>query len=427
MQIIHIIPGSGGSFYCGNCLRDSKYVDALRAKGMEVIKIPMYLPLFADENNLNDIPVFYGAISIYLKQLWPIFRHAPRWFDRLLNSKPALKLASGMAGSTRAKGLEEMTVSMLLGEDGGQEKELDTMVNWIGEHFKPDVVHLSNALLLGLAHRIKEKLKVPVVCTLQDEDVWVDVMKPSFQQKVWELMQEKAAHVDAFIAVSDFFALKMKERMHIPEEKLHRLHLGVDTEDYNFLLAGQKSGNIGYISRMCPENGFDILIDAFIEFQNNPNSKNVQLIVTGGSTGDDSDFIKKQKKKLEKAGIPHKIEFHENFEEEGRNQFFEKVSIVSVPVPNGEAFGLYLLEALASGVPVVQPEIGSFPEIIAASKGGVIYKPHDAKSLAKAWEQLLFDKEKLNATSKAGKEGILEHFNIYTQATKMLDIYKSLE
>ena len=100
---MHIIPGSGGSFYCGNCLRDSKYVEALRKSDHTVIKLPMYLPLFADEHDLSkEIPVFYGAISIYMKQLFPIFRKAPRWVDRVLNSKPMLKLASKFAGSTNA-------------------------------------------------------------------------------------------------------------------------------------------------------------------------------------------------------------------------------------------------------------------------------------------------------------------------------------
>ena len=164
MKILHIIPGSGGSFYCGNCLRDSKYVDALRAQGHEVIKIPMYLPLFSDEHDITDIPVFYGAVSIYLKQLYPVFRKAPAWVDKLLNSKPVLKLAAGFAGSTRAKGLEEMTVSMLLGEDGQQKEELDRMIGWIAEHCKPDIIHLSNALLLGLTHKLKEKMNVPVLC-----------------------------------------------------------------------------------------------------------------------------------------------------------------------------------------------------------------------------------------------------------------------
>ena len=164
MNIIQIIPGSGGSFYCGNCMRDSKYVGALRELGHQVTKIPMYLPLFSDEHDISDIPIFYGAISTYLKQQYPFFRKMPGWFEKMLNSKPMMKLAASMAGSTRADGLEDMTISMLLGEEGAQKQELDHMVKWISEHCNPDIIHISNALLLGLARKLKEKLNVSVVC-----------------------------------------------------------------------------------------------------------------------------------------------------------------------------------------------------------------------------------------------------------------------
>ena len=251
MNIIQIIPGSGGSFYCGNCLRDSKYVVALREQGHDVIKIPMYLPIFSDERDIKDIPVFYGAVSIYLKQLYPIFRKAPQWFERMLNSGPFLKMAASMAGSTNAKGLEEMTVSMLLGEHGKQKDELERLVDWIEENYKPDVVHISNALLLGLAHRIKERLNVPIVCSLQDEDVWVDAMKPVFRDQIWQLMSEKSKDVDQFIAVSDFFSTVMQERMKLDPKKIRSMYLGVDPLDYEFIPTSEKTRNIGYISRMC--------------------------------------------------------------------------------------------------------------------------------------------------------------------------------
>ena len=304
MNIVQIIPGSGGSFYCGNCLRDSKLVDSLKKQGHSVVKVPMYLPLFSDEHDISDIPVFYGAISIYLKQLYPVFRKAPEWFDNLLNSKPLMKMAAGMAGSTNAKGLEEMTVSMLLGEQGKQSAELDKMVDWIAEHCKPDVIHLSNALLLGLARRLKQKLNIPVVCSLQDEVVWVDVMKPSFRAKVWGLMSERAADVDAFISVSEYYAEVAKKWMNLPTEKMHTVHLGVDPDEYSFINSVQKKERtIGFISRMNSENGLDILVDAFIILKRDKKFDDVHLHVTGGSTGEDTVFVKEQKKKLEELGL----------------------------------------------------------------------------------------------------------------------------
>lgn len=425
MNIMHIIPGSGGSFYCGNCLRDSKYVQAMRKSDHRVRKLPMYLPLFADEHDLSrEIPVFYGAISIYMKQLFPIFRKAPSWVDNALNSKPMLKLASKYAGSTRAKGLEEMTVSMLLGEEGQQKDELQRMVDWIVENCDPDVIHLSNALLLGLAQQLSERLDVPVVCSLQDEDVWVDVMKPSARDSVWKLMSNKAKHVTSFISVSDFYAGVMKDKMDIPDQKLSTVHIGVDPADYIFKPVSEKKRNIGYVSRMCFGNGLDILIDAFILLKKKEGFEDVGLVLTGGSTGDDRKYLSDIRGKLKEHGLQEQVEFHEEFEEEGLREYFEKVSMVSVPVRNGEAFGIYLLECMASGVPVVQPALGAFPEIVNLTEGGVIYEPNTPEVLAESLEELLNNPAELDRLSKAGREGVEKHFHIDIQARNMVTAYE---
>jgi glycosyltransferase involved in cell wall biosynthesis len=385
----------------------------------------MYLPLFADEHDLSrEIPVFYGAISIYLKQLYPIFRKAPAWFDNMLNSKPMLKLASKFAGSTRAKGLEEMTVSMLLGEEGQQKDELQRMIDWIVENCAPDVIHLSNALLLGLAQQLGERLGVPVICSLQDEDVWVDVMKPSARESVWKLMSKKGEHVSSFISVSDYYARVMKEQMDIPDEKLASVHIGVDPEDYTFQPVQEKMRNIGYISRMCYENGLDILIDAFILLKKKEEFADVGLVLTGGSTGDDRKYLSDIKHKLREHGLRNQVEIHDDFEEVGLREYFQKVSMVSVPVRNGEAFGIYLLECMASGVPVVQPELGAFPEIVELTGGGLVYKENTPEALALSLEQLLSDPEKLDQLSRQGKEGVEEHFHIDMQAERMVKIYQ---
>ncbi len=427
MRIIQIIPGSGGSFYCGNCLRDSKFVEALRASDHQVTKIPMYLPLFADEHDLTgEIPVFYGAISIYLKQQFPIFRKAPGWFDRMLNAKPMLKLASKFAGSTRAAGLEEMTVSMLMGEEGQQKNELDKMVDWIATHCKPDVIHLSNALLVGLAHRLREKIGVPVICSLQDEDQWVDVMKPTSQKMVWDLMSKRGEYVTKFISVSDWYAEEMKKVMHLPGDRLESVHIGVYPEDYEFKLPSEKKRNIGYVSRMCHELGMDILVEAFVLLRNDNAFQDVELHITGGSTGDDRKFIKTQKKIIHDNGLSDAVKYYGDFEEEGLKEFFSEVSVVSVPVRKGEAFGIYLLESMSSGIPVVQPALGAFPEIVKRSGGGITYAPNSPEALASALKQMLSDPKKLDEVAQQGRRGVEQHFHVDGQVQKMLEVYNSV-
>lgn len=426
MKILHIIPGSGGSFYCGNCLRDSKYVDALRKSDHEVVKIPMYLPLFAHDNDQNEVPVFYGAVSIYLKQLYPVFRKAPKWLDRWLNSKPLLKMAAGMAGSTNAKGLEEMTVSMLLGEEGKQHEELERMVDWIADHCRPDVVHLSNALLLGLASRIKRKLNTVLVCSLQDEDVWVDGMDDQYRKEIWKLMQEKAKEVDAFIGVSDFYSAMMKGQLALPDHKVHSIHIGVDPDDYPVMIPSEKKRNIGYISRMCSDNGLDILVEAFILLKKEPDMQDVRLRLTGGSTGADKRFIRMVKDRISETNLEASVIWQDDFEDDARLAFFKEVSILSVPVRRGEAFGLYLCESMASGVPVVQPALGAFPEIIQLSGGGINYEPNDPETISASLAELLRDPARLDRLSLAGREGVNRHFNIFRQSEKNIALYQQL-
>lgn len=426
MRILHIIPGSGGSFYCGNCLRDSKYVHALREMGHEVVKIPMYLPLSADKPESRDVPVFYGAISIYLKQLFPIFRHAPRWFDNLLNSKPMLKFAAGMAGSTRARGLGEMTISMLKGEHGQQHEELERMIHWIRDHYHADVIHLSNALLSGLAPRIREQLGVPVFCSLQDEDVWVDVMQPEFRDEAWRLMHENGRSIDGFIGVSRYFSQLMKERIGIPDEKLFTVHLGVDPADYEPIAVAEKPRGIGFISRLCEDNGLGVLVEAFILLKKRPGFEDVKLVLTGGSTGDDKQFMKGIRQMIASAQLEEQVDFHADFEEDGRKEFFRKVSLVSVPVLNGEAFGLYLLEAMASGVPVIQPSLGAFPEIIGESCGGMVYGPNIPASLADALAGALNNPPQIAGMSEAAIRGVREHFNIFAHAEELITVYEKV-
>jgi len=424
MKILHIIPGSGGSFYCGNCMRDSKYVPALKALGHDVVKLPMYLPLFANVEEENDTPVFYGAISIYLKQLYPVFRKAPKWVDSLLNAKPLLKLAAKYSGSTDAKGLEDMTISMLMGEAGQQSEELERMVDWIVNHYKPDVIHLSNALLLGLAPTIKRRLDTVLICSLQDEDVWVDVMEPQFRDRVWGLMQKAVEYVDGFVAVSDYYAARMKESMKIPQEKLTSIHIGVDPADYFPHPIENKKRTIGFVSRMCHDNGLDILVDAFIGLKKREGFEDVTLMITGGSTALDNKYLNNLKALLKKNSLQDQVHFHEDFSAEGLKYFYEKVMVLSVPVRNGEAFGIYLLESMASGVPVIQPALGAFPEIINLSGGGIVYQPNEPAALTQALSDTLSNPTLLSKLSLVAIKGVETSFDIIKQSMKMVNYYE---
>ncbi|MBT4970100.1 MAG: glycosyltransferase family 4 protein [Bacteroidetes bacterium] len=426
MKIINIVPGFGGTFYCGNCLRDSGFIKTLNSLGHDAMTLPIYLPLSVDNRQAEtDVPVFYGAVNLYLKQQFPFLRRMPKGMKNFFNSSWILRYAAKKAGSTRAKGLEEMTVSMLKGHEGYQKEELNQLVDFIASE-QPDVVHLSNALLLGLAHKIKNELNIKVVCSLQDEDVWVDAMSNKYQDYVWKLMGYKAKDVDAFVAVSQYFADLMQTKMEIPNEKLHVVPIGVNPDHYKINEPNIEIPTIGYLSRRNKENGFEVLIDAFILLKKNSEFKQTRLKVTGGKTSDDKRFIKKQLKKLEKNNILEDVEFIENFKQENMNDFFKGLTVLSVPVLKGEAFGMYQLESLASGIPIVQPKIGAFPEIIENTNGGVLFDPNYSRTLASKLEEVLSNTEALHIMGINGRKAVEEQYNTNILTERMISIYSKL-
>ena len=424
MKIVYITPGSGGSFYCQNCFRDVALLKSLEALGHDVVQVPMYLP-----SNLNsgasiaETPVFYGAINVYLKEKVPVYRQAPVWLERVFDSQVMLNLAAKLSGSTRAEGLEEMTISMLQGESGRQASELDHLIQYLKKEVAPDVAHLSNALLLGLAHRLKQDLGVGIVCSLQDENEWVDLMGDSSQEQVWNLMAKKAEDVDLFVTSSRYYSEKSQERLNIPEDKIEVIYGGIDLDGYLQSPLPFDPPVIGYLCRMSEYFGLGILVDAVIHIKKNSRFKDLRLRLSGGYTADDKPYVNEQLKKMAQNGFDGDVQIFNNFDKGSRIQFLKSLTLLSVPVPGGEAFGAYQVEALAAGVPVVQPNVGCYPEFVEATGGGVIYEPNTSEQLAGAIVSLLKDPDKIHKLGGQGHRVVLDRFSMNGMAQNIARLY----
>jgi glycosyltransferase involved in cell wall biosynthesis len=229
-----------------------------------------------------------------------------------------------------------------------------------------------------------------------------------------------------FVSVSDYYSEEMKRTMHIPDEKLVSVYIGVYPENYVFELPSTKKRSIGYVSRMSEELGLGVLVDAFLQLKQEKEFEDVELHITGGSTGDDRKFIHSIKKKISTAGFNSQVIFHAEFGAEGLGDFFKQVSVLSVPVLKGEAFGIYLLEAMASGIPIVQPALGAFPEIVKLSGGGISYEPNSPENLAGSLKEMLSDPEKLDVYGMQARKGVEKEFHVEGQVKEMLKLYKDL-
>jgi glycosyltransferase involved in cell wall biosynthesis len=425
MRIVQITPSAGDSFYCENCLRDVALVKAMQNLRHDVLMVPMYLPVQFDKNEVVDnTPIFFGGINVYLQQKSAFFRRTPRWFDRLLDSPKLLRWIGRRAGATSARNLGQMTISMLRAEQGRQIKELNRLVEWLdAQHNKPDVVCLSNILLVGLARGIKKRLGVPVACLLQDEDGFLDGLVSPYSEQAWQILAERANDVDAFIAVSKYYADVMRQRVELVSERVYVAYTGISLDGYEIRQTEPEIPTIGYLSRMCPDKGLDTLVDAFIHLKKNEKLENARLRITGGKMTDDERFLNRIRKKLSSCGLIDDVEFLPDFDFNTKIAFLRTLSVLSVPEKQPVAYGLYVLEALAAGVPVVQPASGVFPELLEMTGGGVLCEPNNAAALASAMEPLLLEPDYARQLGKQGREAVFEKFNIEQTAEEMVRIY----
>lgn len=427
MKVVNILPGSGGTFYCENCMRDSALARALRNKGHDVILVPMYLPMYTDDPDVaGDSPVFFGGINVYLQQKLALFRRTPRWLDRLFDSRWMLGLAARREGATAPTGMGPMTLSMIQGRDGRQVKEVDRLVRWLKEQEHPELVHVATTLLIGLARPIREALRVPVICSALDEDVWLDRLDPPYDKRCWGAIAERAGDVDLFLAPSKYYERLMRERLGLSEERTRVVPIGIDLAGFEQTQLSFETPVVGFLSKLTPVMGLETLVDAFMLIKTRPGLESVRLRAMGGITGSDRTFVRRLQRKLSARGMSDAVEFLPEVDRANRIDFLRSLSVLSTPIPNGEAFGTFIAEAWGMGVPVVQPRVGGFTELVEGAGGGVIYDDRGPAALADALAGLLRDPARAAEMGRKGRQAVLDRYNVAHMAEDMGDVYAAV-
>ena len=412
--------------YCGNCFRDNALVAELRRMGHDTLMLPLYLPMTLDEQDQSaGTPLFFGGINVYLEQQSALFKHAPNWFRSLLNHPKLLKLAAGRAAKTKAADLGELTLSMLQGENGHQARELDELLTWLKGQPPPDCIFLSNALLLGLARRLKTELGTRVICMLQGEDEFLDGLPESHRISCWNELGRRAREIDGFIAPSRYFGDRMANRIGIPTEQVHVVHNGISLTGYpdHPPAAPPSIPTVGFFARLCKEKGLDILVDAYLIAKKSLPQLRLQV---GGACGpSDEAYVQTCKDRLHAAGAKQDVEFRTNLTREEKIQFWQSLSLLCVPARYSEAFGLYLIEAMAAGVPAVQPRHASFPELVEATQGGLIAEP-SAAALAARIVEVAGNPDLNQRLSHQAHAAVHSRFTVGAMANHIVRIVESL-
>ena len=145
---------------------------------------------------------------------------------------------------------------MLQGTNGFLRGEIQELVRFLSGEISPEIINLPNSLLIALAPAIKAELNVPVCCTLQGEDLFLEGLPEVHRKESIRLIREHADAVDAFIAVSHFGARSMANYLGINIDRIHVVPLGINFD--GFEPADRKDSEpftIGYLARITPEKG----------------------------------------------------------------------------------------------------------------------------------------------------------------------------
>ncbi len=444
MRIAYITAGAAG-MYCGSCLHDNTLAAALIELGEDVLLVPTYTPLRTDETDVSIGRVFFGGINVYLQEKVPLFRHTPWWFDRLLDSPTLLERLSRRAGSVDPTQLGGMTVSMLRGEAGNQRKEVEKLVRWLLDEVKPDVVHLSNSMQIGMARMIRERGGPPVVCQLSGEDLFLEKLPPPFYEEARAHLRERAADVDAFVALNRYYADFMADYLAVDRERVHVIPHGLNLKGHAVRKPPAEPGAtlpivsqppalpgvcapkiIGYFARICEDKGLHILVEACELLAQRSDLPPFELRAAGYLGDGDRSYLEKLESRAAAGPLAGRFRYMGELDRRQKIAFLQSLDIFSTPTVYRESKGIPALEAMANGVPVVLPDHGSFSEMVADTGGGLLHRAQDASHLAEKLAELLNDPVRAMELGLAGQQAVYDRYHAESMARQTRELYQSL-
>jgi glycosyltransferase involved in cell wall biosynthesis len=430
VKIIYIASGAA-NMYCGSCMHDNALAAAMKAAGEDVSLFPLYTPMRLDEESIGERQIFYGGIKAYLMQKYPrpflgrdlLFRIAGS--QAILRLMPHLDIGSAVDPVANA----QLTISMLKGEDGNQRELLQELVQWIKSTYQPDIIHVTNALLIGVVREFKRSLQVPITCGLHGEDIFLGGMPQPYQDEALSIIRERAADVVRFLAISTYYSEMFSEWVGLDKSKIDVVWPGIALDDYQDLPGNSITPHpltIGFLARFVPEKGLHLLVDAFIRLHRSGEFPDLRLVAGGYVSRAYKTYIDGICKTINDHGLEDRIKLLGTLERTDKLNFFKQIDVFSVPAPYREPKGISILEALASGVPVVQPDHGAYPEWIDTTQGGLLHRPNDSVDLAEKLATLLRDADLRKHLGQQGRQGIFEKFSSERMACATLDVFRAL-
>jgi len=430
VKIIYIATGAA-NMYCGSCMHDNALAAALKAAGEDVSLFPLYTPMRLDEENVGEPHIFYGGIKAYLLQKYPRPFFGRNLLLRMAGSQALLRLMPrfDIGSAVDPKANAEMTISILKGEQGNQRELLRELVVWIKSTYQPDLIHITNTLLIGVAREFKRSLRIPITCGLHGEDIFLEGMPQPYQSEALNLIRERARDVDRFLAISTYYADMFSKWVGLDRSKVEVVWPGIALDDYRKLTAETTTSRpltIGFLARFVPEKGLHLLVDAFISLVRSGEFPNLRLLAGGYLSRAYDTYINGIRKTIKNNGLEDRIKLLGTLERAEKLDFFRQIDVFSVPATYREPKGISILEALASGVPVVQPDHGAYPEWVNATQGGLLHRPHDSLDLAQKLAFVLRNVDLRKRMSGRAQQAAWEKFSSERMAAATQEVFQQL-
>lgn len=389
---IAIITAGGAGMFCGSCMQDNTVARALRLAGEDVVLIPTYTPIRVDEENVSANRVFMGGINVYLDSAVPGWHLLPGWMTSWLNHPATVRWLTRFGSDPDPSKLGKLTLDMLNGAAGPQQRELRTLVSYLCGDLQPDVILFSNSLLSGVLSELRPKFPGKIICLLQGDDIFLEALDNRWKRPVMEQLRRNCTLFDGFLTHSGYYRDFMADYLKLDGNRIRQIPLTIDTDECPGPadvahaecrgVPADETFRIGYFARICPEKGVQNLLEAACTVL--PHVPGARVDIAGYLPPRHRQWFERYLREAREK-VPHRIHWLGSPDTRTEKlQIISRFNLLCVPTEYHEPKGLFVLEAGLVGVPVLLPRHGVFPELAEKLKHGMLYDPTSKTGLSDA-------------------------------------------
>ena len=271
----------------------------------------------------------------------------------------------------------------------------------------------SPARVAMLAHWLSD---IPYTFTAHAKDIYLS------DSQVFRGKLEEARAVVTCTEYNRNFLLKQYGQL--AANKVHCIYHGLDISQFKFhppQVVENREPVILSVARLVEKKGLEDLLSAADILRSRGRVYQVEIIGSGPLR----EALKAQAKQLRLADRVRLLGAQAH---DAVCLAYQRASIFVLPcvvASDGDRDGIpnVLLEAMASGVPVVSTPISGIPELIESGKNGLLVPPHDPKSLADAIDSLLDSRELCEGLTRAARAKLEASFSLGASAERLLAIF----